>query len=184
MVKRMEPMIGRDYELGLAMLGGYLNSSMPHPRLTFDGKETLQNFSYWAIPCNGNLRQLESARRSAIETLRASAASRAGMSLTLYRRFDPFAAQYRAEIAVPISETTPASNYQARNFDGGDYFRMTLQGDLKLLPLAWYALASHCRMRRIKINPARPALEIYQDDPGTVSDSNDIVTILYLPIKS
>ena len=31
MAKRMEPMIGRDFELGLALLGGYLNAAIPHP---------------------------------------------------------------------------------------------------------------------------------------------------------
>ena len=184
LAKRMEPMIGRDYELGLALLGGYLNSAMPHPRLAFIGKETLQNFSYRAIPCNGNLRQLEAARRSSIETLRESAASKAGMSLALYHRFDPLAPQYQAEFAIPVGENAPASNYRSRGFPGGNYYGMTLQGDLKFLPLAWHALASHCRMQRIKTNPALPALEIYRDDPGTLSDGNDVVTKLYLPIKS
>ena len=183
MAKRMEPMIGRDYELGLAMLGGYLNGAMPHPRLEFIGSDTLQDFHYRSIPCNGNLRQLEAARSSSIETLRASAAARIGMSLTLYHRFDAYAGQYQAEIAIPASENMPESNYQLRSCKGGRYFKMTLQGDLKFLPQAWHALVSHCRMYRIKTDPSRPALEIYQQDPAEVGDSNQLVTTLYLPIK-
>jgi hypothetical protein len=183
MARRMEPMIGRDYELGLALLGGYLNAAMEHPVINFDGPETLQAFRYWAIPCNGNLRQLESSRRSSIETLRSSAAARLGLALTLYHKFDPFGVQFQTEIAVPIGDKPPASNYQPRNFDGGQYFKLTLQGDLKFLPLGWYALASHCRMHKIKIETSRPALEIYQDDPGTIVGANQTVTTLYLPIK-
>lgn len=181
--KRMAPMIERDFDLGLAMLGGYLNSAMPHPRLAFIGSETLQDFSYRAIPCNGNLRQLEATRRKAIETLRGSAACRIGMSLTLYHRFDPMAAQYQAEFAIPVADSAPRSNYRKRSFRGGDYFKMTLHGDLKFLPLAWYALASHCRMYKIRIGAARAALEIYQDDPGEAGADDPAVTTLYLPIK-
>ena len=183
MAKRTEQMIGRDYELGLALLGGYLNARMPHPQLAFGGTETLETFSYWAIPCNGNLRQLEAARRSSIETLREAAANRVGMSLTLYHRFDPLSGHYQAEIAIPVSDHMPSSNYQRRSFAGGSYCKMSLQGDLKFLPLAWYALASHCRIRKIRTEPERPALEIYQFDPGNTVDSSEVVTTLYLPIK-
>jgi len=183
MARRMEPLIGRDYDLGLALLGGYLNRTMAHPVLTIAGPEELESFGYWAIPCIGNLRQLEASRRGSIETLRSNAAARIGLSLTLYHRFDPFAAQFQAEIAVPVNDNAPPSNYQLRRFAGGHYFKMTLQGDLRFLPLGWYALASHCRMHRIKNDTKRPALEIYQVDPGTSLDGNQTVTTLYLPIR-
>jgi hypothetical protein len=183
MAKRMESMIARDYELGLALLGGYLNEAMPHPQLDFIGDEELEQFHYWAIPCNGNLRQLEAARRSNIETLRSSPASRIGLSLTLYQQFDPLGVQFQAEIAVPISDNTPLSNYRQRSFNGGHYFKMTLHGDLRFLPLAWHALANHCRLHKIKTEPTRPTLEIYHQDPGDADDSNQQVTTLFLPIR-
>jgi hypothetical protein len=184
MNKRMEPAIGRDFELGLAMLGGYLDAAIAHPVLSFIGAEQLQDFAYWAIPCNGNLRQLEAARRTSIETLRGAASTRLGLALTLYHQFDPLAAQYQAEIAIPVGDNPPDSNYLKRDFKGGHYFKMTLHGDLEFLPLAWHALASHCRMHKIKLDPTRPALEIYRDDPVEVTDSSSIVTTLYLPIKN
>jgi len=183
MAKRMESMIARDYELGLALLGGYLNEATAHPQLDFIGDEELEQFHYWAIPCNGNLRQLEAARRSSIETLRSSPASQIGLSLTLYHQFDPLGVQFQAEIAVPIGDNTPLSNYRQRNFDGGHYFKMTLHGDHRFLPLAWHALTSHCRLHKIKTEPTRPALEIYHQDPAEVDDSNQQVTTLFLPIR-
>ncbi len=105
------------------------------------------------------------------------------MSLTLYHRFDAYAAQYQAEIAIPASENMPESNYPLRSFKGGQYFKMTLQGGLEFLPLAWHALASHCRMYRHKTDPKRPALEIYQQDPAEVDDGNQLLTTLYMPIR-
>ena len=183
MTRRMEAMIERDYDLGLALLAGYLNNNSVHPEFTFVGIEKLQNFKYWAIPCNGNLRQLETARHSSIETLRSSTATRIGLSLTLYHKFDPLGTQFQSEIAVPIIDNAPLSNYQQRSFPGGQYFKMTLRGDLRFLPLAWYTLATHCRLHKIKTELTRSALEIYHRDPGDTTESGRTLTTLYLPIE-
>jgi len=183
MVKRMEPMLGRDFDLGLALLNGYLNADAPHPVVRFIGDQQLENFSYWAIPCNGNLRQLEKARPTAIETLTAAAAGKTGLPLTLYHQFDPIASQFRAEIAIPITDNAPASNYTRRQFSGGRYFHLNLAGAHEFLPLAWYALSRYCRMHRIKPDMSRPALEIYQHNPAETRDSNQFATDLYMPIR-
>jgi len=181
--RKIESMLGRDFELGLELLNGYLNANAPHPSFVFTGSEDLQDFSYWAIPCNGKLRQLETARKSGIETLRAAAAGSNALALTLYHHFDPQAAYFQAEIALPIGDHPPLSNYTRREFRSGSYFKMTLHGDHRFLPLGWYALTSHCRVHKIKFDPARPALEIYHHDPGELADSNQLCSTLYLPIK-
>jgi hypothetical protein len=183
MARRMEPTIARDFDLGLALLNGYMNAATAHPEMTFNGIEELQDFSYWAIPCHGNLRQLEASRRSAIEALQATAAGALGLALTLYHKFDPVGSHYQAEIAIPISDNTPASNYRRREFIGGRYFKMTLLGDLHFLPLGWHALNNHCRLHKFKLDRTRPALEIYHDDVTQSSAVNQFTSALYLPIK-
>ena len=183
MTRKMEPMIGRDYELGLALLNGYMNADAPHPRITFGGEEELEKFFYWAIPCHGNLRQRETARQTSINTLEAAAGGKTGLPLTLLHQFEPLDMNARAEVAIPVSDKTPASNYTKREFAGGRYFKLTLQGDHRFLPLAWYALSSHCRMHRIKTDPTRPSLEIYLKEPASSSHSNNIESALYLAIK-
>ncbi len=183
MTKRMEPMISRDYDLGLALLNGYLNPAAEHPRLEFTGEETLEDFNYWAVPFRGNLRQLESTRKSGIDALQAAAGGKAGLALALYRNLDPLATEYQAEIALPVADQTPLSNYTRRQFNGGRYFKLVHHGAHRFLPLAWYALFSHCKMHGIKQDRARPALEIYHDDPGDTIDSNTVVTAIYLPIR-
>ncbi len=183
MTRRMEPMIGRDYDLGLALLNGFLNPKAEHPRLEFNGEETLEDFGYWAVPFRGNLRQLETTRKSAIDALQAAADGKAGLPLTLYRNLDPMAVDYQAEIALPIADQTPRSNYTRRSFSGGRYFKLVQQGPHRFLPLGWYALFSHCKMHGIKRDKARPALEIYYDDPAQSTDTNAVRTALYLPIR-
>jgi predicted transcriptional regulator YdeE len=182
MAPRMAPTIERDYELGLALLSGYMNPASPHPEVEFIGREELEAFNYWSIPCNGNLRQLEKARRSSIETLQAIGVDKVGLALTLYHQFDPMASQYQAEVAVPVGNSTPLSNYKRHEFKGGVYFKMTLRGDLGFLPLGWYALHSHCRMHKIKLDNTRPALEIYLGDATRITDGNQFSTDLYIPV--
>ena len=184
LASRMEAAIKRDYDFGLARLNGHLNPSAPHPAIEFGSIEKLEDFSYWAIPFRGKLRQLEAARQSGIETLLAAAANN-GLGLMLYYRFDPEAALFQAEIAVPISTATPHSNYTRREFRGGTYLKMTMQGDHRFLPLGWHLLYSHCRMTKTKIARDRPALEIYHDDPtDRTIDSNRLTTALYVPVKA
>jgi len=77
----------------------------------------------------------------------------------------------------------PDSNYTRRAFTGGRYFKMTLHGDHRFLPLAWYALSSHCRMHKIKLDKTRPSIEIYHDNPVECEHSNQISTVLYIAIK-
>ncbi len=183
MTSRMEPMIGRDYELGLSLLNGYMNASAPHPELAFVDNEVLQDFYYWAIPCHGNLRMLEASRPSNIDTLEVAAGGKSGLPFTIFHQFNPLKSDYQAEVAIPVTEHTPQSNYTRRKFSGGRYFKMTLHGDHQFLPLAWYALSSHCRMHKIKLDKSRPSLEIYHNDPAKTADSNQLVSALYLAIK-
>ena len=183
MASKMEPMIGRDYDLGLALLNGYLNSNSSHPEISFNGSEELEDFSYWAVPFVGKLRQLEATRKSSIEALQSAASGPTGLALTLYQNLDPLKSSYHAEIAIPVGERTPESNYSRREFKGGRYFKMTLRGDHQFLPLAWYALFSHCRMHKIKLDKSRPALEIYYDDPADAGNGNRVTTALYLAIR-
>ncbi len=184
MATRIEPMIGRDYELGLAMLSGFVNADAEHPQLVFDGREELEDFSYWSIPCPGNRRQLETSRDSSLEALKRAADGKTGLGLTLYRRFDPLAAHHSAEVAIPVAAQTPASNYAQRKFHGGPYFRMTLRGGYQFLPLGWHALYGHCRMLGLKLDRSRPALEIYHSTPAETTDSNRVTTALFAPLKA
>ncbi len=183
MVKQMEPMIGRDYELGLALLNGYVNAEAAHPQISFIEREELADFFYWAIPLQGNLRQLETARKGDIATLEAAAEGQAGLPLCLYHHFDPGQLKYDAEIAIPVAENAPASNYTRRQFHGGLYFKMHLRGAHEFLPLGWYALISHCRMHKIRLDFERPSLEIYNNDPSSCENSNQVLSTLYIAIR-
>ena len=183
MTQKIENTLANDTELGLALLNGYLCPDAPYPVFDFNGTEVLQDFIYWSIPCSGNQRQLESARRKNIETLRTAAGGSTALALSLYYHFDPLASHFQAETAIPMGDPAPASNYTRREFHRGRYYKMTLRGGLQFLPLGWHALSSHCRLHKVKYDRSRPALEIYLHDPETLADENQMVSMLYLPVR-
>ena len=183
MKKRIEPMIIKDYDLGLALLNGYLLPATPHPSISFGGTESLDNFHYWSIPFSGNLRDMQTIRKPGLIALEAAAGENAGLGLTIYHRIDWRLSHYRGEIAIPVTESSAQSNYTNRQFNGGNYFKVEVLGDHDFLPLAWYAAFSHCRMHKIKLDKSRPSLEIYHDNPAAIDDSKTIKTILYVAVK-
>jgi DNA gyrase inhibitor GyrI/ribosome-associated toxin RatA of RatAB toxin-antitoxin module len=183
MAKRIEPMISRDYDLGLALLNGYLSPTAPHPSISFQGTEALDNFQYWSIPFSGNLREMQAIRKPSLIALETAAGENAGLGLTIYHHMDWRQTHYRGEIAFPVSGPSEQSNYTNRDFNGGNYFKVEVLGDHEFLPLAWYAAFSHCRMHKIKLDKSRPCLEIYHGNPETIEDSNAIKTVLYVAVK-
>jgi hypothetical protein len=183
MTKQIEPMISKDYDLGLALLNGYLLPTTPHPRISFCGKESLENFQYWSIPFNGNLREMLSIRKPGLIALETAVGENAGLGLTIYSQIDWRQAHYRGEVAIPVTELSSQSNYSVRHFQGGDYFKVEVLGSHEFLPLAWYAGFTHCRLNKIKLDKSRPSLEIYHDNPETIEDSNRVKTVLYISIK-
>ena len=183
MTKRIEPMISRDYDLGLALLNGYLLPAAPHPSISFRDTESLDNFQYWSIPFSGNLREMQAIRKPALIALETAAGENGGLGLTIYHRIDWRQTHYRGEIAIPVTGPSAQSNYTNRHFNGGNYFKVEVLGDHEFLPLAWYAAFSHCRMHKIKLDKSRPSLEIYHHNPESVEDSNTIKTTLYVAVK-
>jgi len=183
MIKNIEPMISKDYDLGLALLNGYLLPTAAHPTIKFCGRESLDNFQYWSIPFSGNLRDIQAIRKPGLIALETAAGENAGLGLTIYRQNDWRQSHYRGEIAIPVTEPSAKSNYSNRLFKGGNYYKVEAIGDHDFLPLAWYAAFSHCRMHRIKLDKSRPSLEIYHNNPEAIGDSNMIETTLYVSVK-
>jgi effector-binding domain-containing protein len=183
MSKNIEPMISKDYDLGLVLLKGYLRPESSHLGILFCGRESLESFQYWSIPFNGNLRDLQASRKTSLASLEAIAGKGGGLGLSIYREIDWQQTHFSGEVAIPVSKSSTTSIYTTRQFKGGEYYKVEARGDHQYLPLAWYAAFTHCRMHKIKLDKSRHSLEIYRDNPKVVEDSNQIRTILYLPIK-
>ena len=146
MARKMESMIGRDYELGFGIAEWVPERKRTTSRLHIQSVAKTYRFQLLGHSLQRQIASTRRPRRSSIETLRAAGTeAQYRLALTLYHHFDPLASHFQTEIAIPIGDQAPLSNYTRREFKGGRYFKMTLHGDHRFLPLGWYALYSHCR---------------------------------------
>ncbi len=177
-------MVAKDYDLGLHLLNGYLNNASAHPRFEFIGSEEVKGFDYVYESFSGYFEAMIEAMQEGFPRLKQLVNDRDimdGFPLTLYHKADPKKGYFECDMAIPVKS---GGDYpEIKTFNGGRYYKMRVLGDYQFLELAWYKIFSHVRMLKLKMDMRRPSLEIYENDPSTVSAGNELSTCLYLPIK-
>lgn len=186
MTKNTEDMISKDYELGLAMLNGLLDSKAEYPVIQFEEKIRLDPIRSLCEGFSGDQQSMEETMKKSFPQL-VSYVERygeiAGAPFTAYHKVDLNTLNFVCDMAIPISEDMNAGGYQIKMLGGGRYYKVSLKGSYKFLGLAWYSAVAHIHMLKLKYDKNRTSLEAYQNDPEQVKSSNDILTILYIPIK-
>ena len=187
MTKQLVQMINHDYDLGLAMLAGRLDPNAEYPRLSFVGVAEVESQLSVCKSFAGGLQDMQAAMEAGFPKLIAHVEQQngqmAGMPFTAYHKVNIKKMHFVCDMAVPIQNTIDAREYALKTLGGGRYFKVTLQGSYDFLELAWYAAMSHIRMKKLKFDPKRPSMEVYENDPNTVANSNEILTSIYVPIK-
>ena len=179
-------MIAQDYDLGLHLLNGYLDARNPHPQIRFCGEQPLQGFDYAAQPFRGQLGELKQAMQQTFPALMQKAGDLkliAGAPVTIYHKADTEKMWFECDMGVPLTSTPADGALQVKHFAGGKYYKTECHGDYRFLELAWYKAHSQVQMLKLKIDKKRPSMEVYENDPTSVEDSNQILTSIYLPIK-
>ncbi len=180
MKAKLQALMSKDFELGLALMAGALNPEAPHPTITFG--EVAERVSFHAISHRevSSLEALPQVYGQWMPTLRAQAGDAcAEPPLGVYHRINDKTGEVDVEVAYPVAEGTPGATL----IRGGHYFKVTLQGDYRFLKLAWHAAHGQARMRKLPWDSSSPALERYLSDPAQVPNPNQWVTELYVPVK-
>lgn len=187
MTRKTADMIGKDYDLGLAMLAGQLNPEAEHPVLRFDGETTLDPMRSLCKGFEGGLEAMKSAMKQDFPGLMAHIERNGGQTrgrpFTAYHTVNPKALYFVCDMAIPIEPTIEAGNFQVKALGGGRFYKVSLTGGYQFLELAWYSALTHVRMLKLKYDRSRPSLEVYVNDPEQTATSNAIQTELYVPIK-
>ncbi len=187
MAKKTAEMIGKDYELGLAMLAGKLDSEAEFPGLSFDGEQTRQSQTALCQSFSGEVSEMETAMRAGypalVEYIKTNNGVITDAPLAVYHKVDLKTMYFDCDFAVPVKEGLDPGNYQIKQLPVGRFFKITLHGSYEFLELAWYSAYCHLRMHKIKHAKNRPSMEVYITDPETVNSTNQLVTELYIPLK-
>ncbi|WP_373509429.1 SRPBCC family protein [Thiocapsa sp.] len=180
-------MIGKDYELGLALLRGQLDPDAPRPELRFEGETTLQPQSALVIPFSGGMEAMVRAMEDGFPRLAGHLASLGaapdGPPFSAYHKVNVKKNRFDCDIAIPVPADTAAGHFALKDFSGGRYYRVTLAGGYDFLELAWYAAVAHARMLKLKLDKHRPMLEVYENDPSVVENPKELRTGIYLPLR-
>jgi DNA gyrase inhibitor GyrI len=186
MVPAMSHAIAKDYDLGLAMLNGYLDPSASHPEIRFIGPCERAPRRAVATPFSGSMEAMVAAMEEGFPRL-ASQLEGLGVApaeapFTAYYKVDTKTAAFVCDLAMPIPDGADTGELVVKNFAGGRYFLTELRGSYDFLEPAWSSLMAHLRMYRIKQDTGRPSLEVYAEDPRSVAHDNDILTQIFVPI--
>lgn len=187
MAKKMPNYISKDYDTGLYMLRGELETDAEVPRISFEGPAEVPSQTALSIHFEGHLEELKKAMMDGFPRLGAyvdeNDFSATGYPFTIYHKVDLRKMHFNCDMALPVPKETISSEFEVKSFLGGRYYKTTLQGSYDFLELAWYQAYAHLQMQKIKPQHKGASLEVYENDPATVNHSNEIITSIYIPIK-
>ncbi len=177
-------MIAKDYDLGLLMLRGTLDPAAERPRIEFAGTEEVAPRTALTLAFKGGKDDMIKGVEDGFKRLVQQAGSHmTGPPFAAYHKADPKAMYFEYDMAVPVSEATPAGDLERKTLGGGKYYKVVLTGSYDFLDLAWYNAIGHIHMLKLKMDKARPCLEVYENDPEAVANTNEIRTTLYVAVR-
>lgn len=183
----MTSAIGKDFELGLAMLRGRLDPEAEHPRIRFVGETDLPAQQALTIPYDGGMDGMVKAMEEGFPRLSAQLSGQGleppAPPFTAYHRVNAKATRFSCDMAMPVPDGADAGGLTLKTFSGGRYFLTEVQGSYDFLGAAWYSIMGHLRMYKRKQDSTRPSLEVYAVDPSQAQNSNDLITRIYVPIR-
>ena len=189
MIPKMTVEIGKDYELGLAMLNGKINPKAQYPRISFmQDPVSLKAKKYLIKSYRGNLKNLQNVAGSSFSKLmdfvQKNNYEGDGYATTLYHKINPKTDDVVCDFAIPIvAEKENKGDFSIKSLPQQKYIQTNLKGNYHFLEMAWSKSYTNLMMTKQKINWRSPSLEIYATDPRETKNPNDYLTELYIPIK-
>ncbi len=187
MAKKMPAFISKDYDTGLYLLRGELEADAEVPRISFDGPVELPGQSALAIHFEGHLEAMKEAMMVGFPRLghyvEEHGVQATGHPFTVYHEVDLKTMHFNCDMALPVAPGTESSEFEINAYPGGRYYKTTLRGSYEFLEIAWYQAYAHLQMQKIKPRRKSASREIYENDPTTLSHTNETITSIYIPIR-
>ncbi len=184
----MTQAVGKDYELGLVRLRALLDPDAPKLSIRFEGDTELPAQIALTIPFAGTLKDMVAAMKAGFTRLAGFVAERgiepAAPPFTAYYMADPKGDRFRCDIAMPVPPDTEPGELTRKHIAGGAFVAAEVQGSYDFLELAWHSAMGHLRMAKRQWDRSRPSLEVYVKDPEQVASDDELLTRIYLPVKS
>ncbi len=181
-------MVGLDFELGLGLMRGILDPSSEHPAIGFDGivhttAQTCTVSRYEGLLGKEHMGLAMGSLTTGYPALYQKAQDRiTGGAIAAYHKVNVRKQSTVCDFGFPVSSI--AAGETALHIAAGPCFQVRYQGSYEFLGSAWNAAMGQAKMQKLKLDKSRPSLEIYLNTPDQVAHSNELVTLLQVPIKT
>lgn len=186
MAGKMDSMLGKDYEIGLAKLAMQAGDHSDPMALAFNGIVETPAQQYIGLPWEGSLDELGAVMQAGYPKLMAAVAEHglelSGEPLALYHKVDPKKRLVKCEMALPVKTTREIAGFSSGELTAQRYSRTTLKGGYGHLEKAWHSAFAHLKMKKLRLKWPQPMLERYVTDPME-KDGLDLITYLDIPVK-
>jgi hypothetical protein len=183
-IPMMTRMIGLDFEFGLGLLRGVLDDSAERPDIQFEGQKTMLAQICTVQRYEGELGEaMSNAMRTGYPAVYEKAKDRVtGFPLAAYHKVNVVKQTTVCDFGFAVTQSAPTDTLL--QLAQGPCFQVRYQGSYQFLGSAWNAAMGQVRMQKLKIDKSRPSLEIYTNTPDQVTHSNELVTLLQIPLKA
>jgi effector-binding domain-containing protein len=187
MIPMLSRMIGLDFELGLGLMRGILDPNAERPKIDFEGvqqvtAQTCTVTRYEGLLGKEHMSSAMGSAESGYPALYAAAKDRiTGGAMAAYHKVSMRKQTTVCDFGFPVSRIVAGET--VLNIAAGPCFQVRYQGSYEFLGSAWNAAIGQAKMQKLKLDTSRPSLEIYTNSPDQVAHSNELVTLLQIPIK-
>ncbi len=186
MAGKMDSMIGKDYETGLAKLAMQAGDHSDPMELEFNGVIEAPAQQYISLPWEGSLDELGPVMQEAYPKLMAAVEEHqlelSAEPLSIYHKVNPKKRFVKCEMALPVKTSKEIAGFNTGELPERRYSRTTLKGSYGHMEKAWHSAFAHLKMSKLKFKWPQPMLERYVADPIEKSGL-DLVTYLDIPVK-
>ncbi len=188
MRKKMEVLVGMDYERGLRMLKEFAEDGRIYSHLDFMGNQTFNGCSFMGIKTQTTMTKMGDSMKNDFGTLSSFAKDNNiemhGQPFTQYHKFDFVTGEVEYTAALPVSEK-PSSLSNNLFFGNMEAFSMNVvrhKGKYDHMGNAWSAQIMMTRNKEFKQSKKIHPFELYHNSPMNTAPE-ELVTDICFPLK-
>lgn len=181
-------MIQSDYNRGLLLLKDYIETGSIRSSTIIDGIVDVEQIYYVGTRAEIAFSELSSSMgdsfQSLIDASTTEQFSISGSPICIYNSMDMKTHRCDYTAAVPTYDPTPMeAPFVSAVRPACKALKIIHAGPYRHLGNAWSLIMAEAKDKKLKILKSQPPFEKYLNDPAEV-DENDLITEIYLPIKS
>lgn len=186
--KRMESMIGMDYERGLSMLKEFIETGEIHSKVNVKGITQMPAYTYIGIHSTSSISKMGEQHKSDFEHLmeyvREHNVEAAGTPHTIYHKWDPMKDLVEYTAVYPVNQIPEGlpNSFVTGSSDSFNGYSIEHIGAYHHLGNAWSAIYSRQYGKTFRADKRKFPVELYHNSPVD-TPQEELKTEIIMPLK-